>query len=288
MKSRSAKAALRCADRSTAQASPRKPRPCAGVFLGSPITPTQRKPRLRAGAAAARGFRPPRGSASCSNTRARYIHVPLGRNPLAAASFAPWRSSLRRDTSSGMPEPISTKPRTFSWRKTRWCGDRAQAGHGWPALACWSHGWRNQAMCTIPALPRLPPKATNPGALRPHCRGSPRRRKLQCFETAPPRLPPKPVDSGAFRLDVFRLPPIERRAKTNGARGAPFAFQPCRAVAQSASKMPAAPMPVPMHMVTMPYFCWRRRRPWTRVAVRIAPVAPSGWPSAIAPPSGLT
>ena len=31
----------------------------------------------------------------------------------------------------------------------------------------------------------------------------------------------------------------------------------------SASKMPAAPMPVPMHMVTMPYFCWRRRRPWT-------------------------
>ena len=44
--------------------------------------------RLRAGAAAARGFRPPRGSASCSNTRARYIHVPLGRNPLAATSFA--------------------------------------------------------------------------------------------------------------------------------------------------------------------------------------------------------
>ncbi|KAG1487946.1 hypothetical protein G6F52_014065 [Rhizopus delemar] len=38
----------------------------------------------------------------------------------------------------------------------------------------------------------------------------------------------------------------------------------------------------------MPYFCWRRRRPCSRVAVRIAPVAPSGWPRAIAPPSGLT
>src|SRR5690606_5729899 len=55
-----------------------------------------------------------------------------------------------------------------------------------------------------------------------------------------------------------------------------------------ASKIPAAPIPVPMHIVTMPYFCWRRRRPWTRVAVRTAPVAPSGCPSAIAPPSGLT
>ena len=51
------------------------------------------KASLRAGAAAARGFRPPRGSASCSNTRARYIRAPhkrdpLGRNPLAATSFA--------------------------------------------------------------------------------------------------------------------------------------------------------------------------------------------------------
>ena len=47
-------------------------------------------------------------------------------------------------------------------------------------------------------------------------------------------------------------------------------------------------MPVPMHIVTMPYFCWRRRRPCTIVAVRIAPVAPSGWPRAMAPPSGFT
>jgi hypothetical protein len=35
-------------------------------------------------------------------------------------------------------------------------------------------------------------------------------------------------------------------------------------------------MPVPMHNVTMPYFCWRRRMPCTMVAVRTAPVAPSG------------
>src|SRR5690606_34273175 len=55
---------------------------------------------------------------------------------------------------------------------------------------------------------------------------------------------------------------------------------------QIASKMPAAPMPVPMHIVTIPYFCWRRRIPCTMVAVRTAPVAPRGCPSAIAPPSG--
>ena len=77
-----------------------------------------------------------------------------------------------------LPEPASTKPRTFSWRKTRWCGDRAQAGHGWPVLACWSQGWRNQAMRTIPAPPRLPPKATSPGALAqarsPHHRNAAR------------------------------------------------------------------------------------------------------------------
>ena len=135
--------------------------------MGPPPASPEQKPRLRVGAAAARGFRPPRGSASCSNTRARYIHVPLGRNPLAAASFAVWRSSLRRDIPFGMPEPASTKPRTYRWRKTRQCGDRAQAGHGWPALACWSQGRRNQAMRTIPALPRLPPKPMNSGAFRP-------------------------------------------------------------------------------------------------------------------------
>ena len=78
-----------------------------------------------------------------------------GRKPrLRAGAVAARGSPLRR----GMPEPGSTKPRTPIWRMTRWCGDRVQAGHGWPALACWSQGWRNQAMRTIPAPPRLPPE----------------------------------------------------------------------------------------------------------------------------------
>ncbi len=54
------------------------------------------------------------------------------------------------------------------------------------------------------------------------------------------------------------------------------------------SKIPAAPIPVPTHIVTMPYFRFLRRNACTTVAERIAPVAPSGWPSAIAPPIGLT
>ena len=133
-------------------------------LIGGPV-----KASLRVGAAAARGFRPPRGSASCSNTRARYIHVPLGRNPLAATSFAgrDVLVSLGHSNSKSSAQrrcPCSTKPRASTWRKTRWCGDRAQAGHGWPALACWSHGWRNQAMRPIPALPRLPPKPVSSGA----------------------------------------------------------------------------------------------------------------------------
>ena len=137
---------------------------------------------LRAGAAATRGFRPPRGSASCSNTRARYIHVPLGRNPLAATSFAMWCSQLRRS----MPEPASTKPRTSRWRKTRWCGDRAQAGHGWPALACWSQGRRNQAMRPIRALPRLPPKPVDSSAFQPgRIQHDPNGRRTR-FSRAPP------------------------------------------------------------------------------------------------------
>ena len=41
-------------------------------------------------------------------------------------------------------------------------------------------------------------------------------------------------------------------------------------------------------MVTMPYLRFLRRKACTTVADRMAPVAPSGWPSAIAPPIGLT
>jgi len=40
--------------------------------------------------------------------------------------------------------------------------------------------------------------------------------------------------------------------------------------AQTRSKIPAAPWPVPTHIVTMPYLRLRRRSAWTTVAERIA------------------
>src|SRR5690349_16627160 len=56
----------------------------------------------------------------------------------------------------------------------------------------------------------------------------------------------------------------------------------------SHSKIPAAPCPPPTHMVTMPYFDLRRAISRRIVAVNLAPVQPSGCPSAIAPPLTLT
>ena len=49
------------------------------------------------------------------------------------------------------------------------------------------------------------------------------------------------------------------------------------------SKIPAAPMPPPTHIVTMPYRALRRFISYNNVVVNFAPVQPSGWPSAMAP-----
>src|SRR5581483_380623 len=91
-----------------------------------------------------------------------------------------------------------------------------------------------------------------------------------------------------FRIAAFEqlARVLAAEAPNHGGKRITFCVirQPVRTRRYTASKIPAAPMPVPMHIVTMPYFCLRRRRPCSRVATRMAPVAPSGWPSAIAPP----
>jgi hypothetical protein len=48
------------------------------------------------------------------------------------------------------------------------------------------------------------------------------------------------------------------------------------------------PLNAPTQSVTTPRLRPSRRIKWMRRVVRIAPVAPIGWPSAIAPPSILT
>ena len=50
------------------------------------------------------------------------------------------------------------------------------------------------------------------------------------------------------------------------------------------SKIPAAPIPPPTHMLTRPYRAFRRLISYNNVVVSFAPVQPSGCPRAIAPP----
>ena len=54
------------------------------------------------------------------------------------------------------------------------------------------------------------------------------------------------------------------------------------------STIVAMPMPPPMHSVTRPVARSRRSSSSSTVPISIAPVAPSGWPSAIAPPLTFT
>src|SRR5690606_18872609 len=58
--------------------------------------------------------------------------------------------------------------------------------------------------------------------------------------------------------------------------------------AHTLSTTAAIPWPTPMHMVASPYLPARRRNSWTSVVRIRAPEAPSGCPSAIAPPLTLT
>ena len=54
------------------------------------------------------------------------------------------------------------------------------------------------------------------------------------------------------------------------------------------SNTPAAPIPPPIHIVTMPNCTFLRLISWINVNVNFVPVQPSGCPSAIAPPLTLT
>src|SRR5690606_10394814 len=54
------------------------------------------------------------------------------------------------------------------------------------------------------------------------------------------------------------------------------------------SIIPAAPCPVPTHIVTIPYFLLVRFNSLITCTDNLAPVQPSGCPIAIAPPLGFT
>src|SRR5205823_6879329 len=50
----------------------------------------------------------------------------------------------------------------------------------------------------------------------------------------------------------------------------------------------AIPWPPPIHAVASPYFFFRRCNSYNNVITSRVPVAPNGWPSAIAPPLTFT
>ena len=52
--------------------------------------------------------------------------------------------------------------------------------------------------------------------------------------------------------------------------------------------MTAIPCPPPIHIVARPYFPLRFLNSYKSFVIIIAPVAPTGWPNAIAPPLTFT
>lgn len=56
----------------------------------------------------------------------------------------------------------------------------------------------------------------------------------------------------------------------------------------SFSKIPQAPIPDPIHILTTPNFLLVLFISGNKVAIYLAPVAPNGWPRAMAPPFVLT
>ena len=125
--------------------------------------------------------------------------------------------------------PLQRRPSPGGMSWFRWATATAKAPHSAGAPARRSLGpqrgerrggagiGRKQAMDGL----RSPVGARDGGIRRcarsPHCRGSPRSRKLQCSEATLPRLHPEPVDSGAFRPCRIRHPAVGRRAKKKPA-----------------------------------------------------------------------
>jgi hypothetical protein len=107
--------------------------------------------------------------------------------------------------------------------------------------------------------------------------------RLQVKRAASPQSCTTGAVAQAFRPEALSM--------ARSCRGSPFGPRSLHVNAHytryTRSKIPAAPIPPPMHMVTMPYRPFLRSKSRSKVAVSFAPVQPSGCPSAIAPPFGL-
>ena len=139
---------------------------------------------------------------------------------------------------------------------------------------------------------RNPPRRCGAGNYRASCHSSVCKVSADFLNRAPPdwlTLFSTGV-GGELPNGVLCRQPEPRRQPPSRGHGARQNGRRAPACATAPRRSPAAPMPVPMHIVTMPSasaLCGVAcRARWSRYG--IAPVAPSGCPSAIAPPSGLT
>src|SRR5262245_26003134 len=89
----------------------------------------------------------------------------------------------------------------------------------------------------------------------------------------------RPRNRAMLFVEILRREYLRRRPLLDQERSALHHRRYC-----SHSNTPAAPCPPPTHIVTIPYFAPLRGISRRIVAVSFAPVHPSGWPSAIAPP----
>src|SRR5690606_17807126 len=78
------------------------------------------------------------------------------------------------------------------------------------------------------------------------------------------------------------------QAEDEGARACGVEPDGLGHLAQTLSMMVAVPMPPPVHMVTRAVVASRRSSSSSAVPMSMAPVAPMGWPSAMAPPFTFT
>ena len=160
------------------------------------------------------------------------------------------------------------RPFAVSWKAAR--AGSCSRGQGEPARWCPASGAAQAHAAAIPTL--TPSPTTQPQNLATTTHNQ---------QSAPNKKARKDLSIAGSCSSSCHQSDLNKRPINNQPEAAHHRLS-------TRSKMPAAPWPVPIHIVTMPYLPPVRRRPCTTVAARMAPVAPRGWPRAIAPPIGFT
>src|SRR5690606_17821724 len=102
------------------------------------------------------------------------------------------------------------------------------------------------------------------------------------------RLDLEPGAERVQRVDELLVDGVALLGPVEGREHVVLALLDAQAGAHTRSRMIAVPWPTPTHMVARPRSAPSRSMRPSSVTTRREPEEPSGWPSAIAPPSALT